>query len=94
LEKNLEEVRKIGIIAATLGLKIGEILKLCSDHQCEVHHFSLSDTVTVFSAWVFEAFDWNQWMVLDSVKENNFVSSIYIILYYMRLIVLFNCIYS
>jgi len=71
-ERNLEEVREIGIVAATLGLKIGEVLKFRSDHQCEVHHFSLplslSDTVTLLF-WVFEALDWNQWIVLDNVRK-------------------------
>ena len=58
-ERNLEKVREIGIIAATLGLKIGEVLKLRSDHQREVHHFfflSLCDTVTLL-LWVFDVFD-------------------------------------
>jgi len=45
-ERNLEKVREIGIIAATLGLKIGEVLKLRSDHQREVHHFFFSLSVT------------------------------------------------
>lgn len=41
-EEYLEEIGEVRVIAATLGLKIGEVFKVSSDHQQIVHHFSFS----------------------------------------------------
>ena len=37
-ESNLEEVREVGIVAATGGLEISEILEICRDFEHIVHH--------------------------------------------------------
>ena len=63
--RNLEEVGEVGIVTATLRLKIGEVLEVRGYHQHVVHHFwaSISSKLALSSSHSLYQVTRRDWMI-------------------------------